>query len=473
MIKNFRQCSCKLNSGLALVSMILVAALWTGCKQQPTELLGKSRLADSEVIHPEWSRNANIYEVNIRQYTPEGTFLALTRHLPRLKEMGVDILWLMPVNPIGELNRKGTLGSYYAIKDYMAVNPEYGTLDDLRLLVNRAHELGMKVILDWVANHTAWDNVLTVDHPEWYKRDTAGNPVSPYDWTDVLQLDYDQKELHDYMISAMKYWVTEADVDGFRCDVASMVPTEFWNRARRELDQVKPVFMLAESEKPELLVSAFDMDYGWEFHHIMNQVAQGKMNVRNMIGYLRKTDTLYPGNSFRMYFTSNHDENSWQGTEFERMGDAAPLMAVLSATVPGMPLIYTGQEACLDKRLKFFEKDTIDWDRNPEYAEFYKILLALKKRNQALWNGNEGGLMELLPVAADSVVMVFTRQKENDRVLCIFNMSAEKQEINMKNFAYPGNYTEVFTGDEVTLKKRILFKLEPWDYRIFELSRQE
>lgn len=458
---------------MAFISLLIVAVLWTSCQQKPTEIFGKSKLPDSEIAHPEWSKNATIYEVNIRQYTPEGTFLALSRHLPRLKEMGVDILWLMPVNPIGELNRKGTLGSYYSIRDYMTVNPEYGTLDDLKLLVNRAHELGMKVILDWVANHTSWDNTLVEECPEWYKKDTAGKLVSPFDWTDVLQLDYGQPELHDYMINAMKHWIIEADVDGFRCDVASMVPTEFWNRARRELDQVKPVFMLAESEKPELLVSAFDMDYGWEFHHIMNQVAQGKMNVTNMITYFRKTDTLYPGNSYRMYFTSNHDENSWQGTEFERMGDAASLMAVLSATVPGMPLIYTGQEACLDKRLEFFEKDTIEWDRNAEYAEFYRILLVLKERNRALWNGNEGGPMEVLPVAADSLVLAFTREKDNDRVLCIFNMSKEKQEIKLKHFPYPGNYADVFTGDEVVLQKRVLFKLEPWDYRIFELSKQE
>ena len=459
------------NSLSALMSFIVIAFLWTACKQQPTEIIGKSRLPDSEIKHPEWSKNANIYEVNIRQYTPEGTFLAFVKHLPRLKEMGVDILWLMPINPIGELNRKGTLGSYYAIRDYLSVNPEYGTLDDLKLLISRAHELGMKVILDWVANHTAWDNTLIEECPEWYKKDTAGKLVSPYDWTDVLQLDYDQPELHDYMINAMKHWIIEADVDGFRCDVASMVPTEFWNKARRELDQVKPVFMLAESEKPELLKSAFDMDYGWEFHHIMNQVAQGKMNVINMVDYFRKTDTLYPGNSYRMYFTSNHDENSWQGTEFERMGDAASLMAVLSATVPGMPLIYTGQEACLDKRLEFFEKDTIDWDRNAEYKEFYRVLLALKDRNKALWNGNEGGLMEIFPLANDSVVLAFTRQKDTDRIVALFNFSNERQEVKLKNFAYRGNYTDVFTGDELSLRKRALFKLEPWDYRIFELLK--
>ena len=461
------------NSFSGLMIVIILTFLWTACKQQPSEIIGTSRLPDSEVTHPEWSRNANIYEVNIRQYTPEGTLLAFVKHLPRLKEMGVDILWLMPVNPIGELNRKGTLGSYYSIKDYMAVNPEYGTLDDLKLLVARAHEMGMKVILDWVANHTSWDNPLTVDHPEWYKRDTAGNIISPYDWTDVLQLDYAQPGLSDYMIGALKYWITEADVDGYRCDVAGMVPTEFWNRARRELDQVKPVFMLAEAEKPELLAKAFDMDYGWEFHHIMNKVAQGSMMVSDLKKYFRKNDSICPGNTYRMYFTSNHDENSWQGTEFERMGNAAPIMAVLSATVHGMPLIYSGQETGLDKRLRFFEKDTILWDGNEEYAGFYKILLDLKHRNKALWNGNDGGLMEILPVSNDSLTLVFTRQKETDRVVVLFNFSKEKQEIKLRNFAYPGSYTDIFNGDEIVIRKRALFKLEPWDYRIFELSEED
>ena len=459
-----------LRAGIILTGFIIISFLWSACKQQPTEFIGKSRLPDSEVSHPEWSRNACIYEVNIRQYTPEGTLLAFVKHLPRLKEMGVDILWLMPVNPIGELNRKGTLGSYYSIKDYVAVNPEYGTLEDLKLLVDRAHEMDMKVILDWVANHTSFDNTLTEEHPEWYEKDTAGNLVSPYDWTDVLQLDYDQPGLTDYMIGAMKYWITEADVDGFRCDVAGMVPTDFWNRVRRELDLVKPVFMLAEAEKPELLVSAFDMDYGWEFHHIMNKVAKGSMNVVDMKKYFGKNDSICPGNAYRMYFTSNHDENSWQGTEFERMGDAAPIMAVLSATVPGMPLIYSGQEAGLDKRLRFFEKDTIEWDGNMEYSEFYRILFSLKERNKALWNGSEGGLMEILPLENDSVVLAFTRQKDTDRILALFNFSKEKQEVKLRNFGWPGNYTDVFTGDELTVRKRALFKLEPWDYRIFELN---
>jgi glycosidase len=418
-------------------------------------------------MHPEWSKNANIYEVNIRQYTPEGTLLAFVKHLPRLKEMGVDILWLMPVNPIGELNRKGTLGSYYAIKDYMAVNTEFGTMDDLKLLVDRAHELEMKVILDWVANHTAWDNPLVTEHPEWYKKDTAGKLVSPYDWTDVLQLDYEQMGLWEYMIGAMKFWITEADVDGFRCDVAGMVPTGFWIWARRELDQVKPVFMLAEAEKPELVEEAFDMDYGWEFHHLMNKVAKGEKAVKDLLGYFRKTDTTYPGNVYRMYFTSNHDENSWQGTEFERMAEAATAMAALSALVPGMPLIYSGQEAGMDKRLRFFEKDTISWDKNPEYAGFYTVLLALKKRNQALWNGNYGGLMEIIPVG-DTSVLAFTREKNGDRILAVFNLSPEKKQFKFQGFPYAGEYTEVFTYTEKTIQKRAPFSLEPWDFMIFE-----
>lgn len=455
-------------TGPAILSAFILLILLSACRQEPGEILGKSMLPDSEVTHPEWSKNASIYEVNIRQFTPEGTFQAFIRHIPRLKELGVDILWLMPVTPVGELNRKGPLGSYYSVKDYMAVNPEFGDMEDLKELVVVAHERGMKVILDWVANHTAWDNPLVTEHPEWYKKDTAGQFISPFDWTDVLQLDYGQAGLWDYMIGAMKYWITEADVDGFRCDVAGMVPTEFWNKARAGLDQAKPVFMLAEAEKPELMVSAFDMDYGWELHHIMNKVAQGEKDVREIVRYFRKNDSIYPGNVYRMYFTSNHDENSWQGTEFERMGEAAEAMAVLSVTVPGMPLVYSGQETGLDKRLRFFEKDTIDWDKNPEYTGFYKVLLDLKKRNHALWNGHEGGWMELIPVKNDSTVFAFCRQKENDWVVALFNFSPDRQEFKLSGFNNPGEYVEVFTGEERLIQRRATFKLEPWDYRIFE-----
>ena len=418
------------------------------------------------VKHPEWSKNANIYEVNIRQYTPEGTFTAFEKHLPRLKEMGVDILWFMPVHPIGEKNRKGTLGSYYSVKDYKAVNPEFGTLDDFKSVVEEAHALGMYVIIDWVANHTAWDNPWIYEHPGWYTKDSAGNFVSPFDWSDVVDLDFDNKELWKAMQDALDYWVTEADIDGYRCDVAGMVPVEFWNETRMRLDKIKPVFMLAEAEEPEHHLYAFDMSYGWEFHHIMNQIANGKMNANAIDSYFKKQDTLYPANAYRMYFTSNHDENSWNGTEFERMGDGARTFALLSATIPGMPLIYSGQEAAFNKRLEFFEKDQIEWDDYP-YQDFYSSLLKLKHQNQALWNGDSGGTSQRIKTSDNKSVYAFIREKEGNKILILLNLSGKNVETTLKGTKFIGNSKEWFTGEHKTLNKNESILLEPWGYLVF------
>jgi glycosidase len=320
----------------------------------------ESSTANIEAV--EWSKNSNIYEVNIRQYTPEGTFAAFENHMPRLKEMGVDILWLMPIHPISEKNRKGTMGSYYAVADYQKTNPEFGTLNDLKHLVSTAHEMGMKVIIDWVANHTGWDNWLISEHADWYTSDSTGNIICPLntDWSDVADLNYDVPEMREYMIQSLEYWVKEANIDGYRCDVAGMVPIDFWVDARTRLDAIKPLFMLAEHEGKEVL-EAFDMIYAWEFHHIMNGIAKGEKTISDIDAYYAKIDTIFDVEDYLMTFTSNHDENSWNGTAFERMGDAVECMAVFSATVPGMPLIYSGQEDELNKRLKFFEKDVIEW----------------------------------------------------------------------------------------------------------------
>lgn len=285
-------------------------------------------------------------------------FQCLCRTPATPEDLGVDILWFMPIHPIGELNRKGSLGSYYSVRDYKAVNPEFGTMEDFKNLVNKAHELGFKVILDWVANHTSFDHQWATDHPEWYTRDEKGNIVSPFDWTDVADLKYDNNPaLWDAMIDALKFWVVEANIDGYRCDVAGMVPVAFWEKARTELDAVKPVFMLAEDEgQRDLMKKAFDANYGWEFHHIMNNIAKGEKNAADVWAYFAKEDTLFAPTSFRMMMTSNHDENSWNGTEFERMGDGAKAFAVMAYTIPGFPMMYNGQEVALNKRLLFFEK---------------------------------------------------------------------------------------------------------------------
>lgn len=447
---------------LPLILILLLVACHAPKKETPVT----KAPPQSDIVHPQWSRNATIYEVNVRQFTPEGTFKAFLEHVPRLKKMGVDILWLMPVNPIGEKNRKGSLGSYYSVRDYKGINPEFGNLDDFKQLVSMAHNEGMKVIIDWVANHSSWDNPWITEHPEWYTRDSLGNMVSPFDWSDVADLNYDNPELRTAMIDAMVYWVREADIDGFRCDVAGMVPVDFWEAARAELDKVKPVFMLAEAEEPQHHIRAFDMSYAWELHHIMNSIAKGEKNANALEAYFHKHDTLYPADAYRMLFTSNHDENSWNGTEFERMGAGSVCMAVLTATLPGMPLVYSGQESAFNRRLRFFDKDTIDW-QDYRLEPFYQKLFTLKHSYQPLWNGTWGGKAERIHTSADSLVYAFVREKEGDRVFVVANLTGAVTDCRLKGDAFAGNYKEWFTEEEIILKKGASLRLKPWEYKVF------
>jgi glycosidase len=448
-----------------LAVLLLGGLLVAACK----ETLREKTPPESFVVHPGWSKNAVIYEVNLRQFTPEGTLMAFMEHLPRLKELGVDIIWFMPVHPIGEKNRKGGLGSYYSVQDYKAINPEFGTMEDFMKVVNKAHELGMYVILDWVANHTAWDNPWVEEHPEWYTRDTNGNLVAPFDWTDVVKLDYDNDTMRAAMIDALKFWVMEADIDGYRCDVAAEVPTAFWESARAALDMVKPVFMLAEAELPEHHINAFDMSYAWELHHIMNEIAKGNKGVADIDKYFVKHDTLYPRDAYRMYFITNHDENSWNGTEYERMGDAVDAFAVLTYTLPGMPLIYSGQEAALNERLKFFEKDTIDWGEYP-LSDFYTGLGKLRKENKALWSGTSGGDLERIKVAGSKDVYAFVRTKEGNTVLSLTNMSPLESIFTLRGSDIDGEFTDWFSGELMNVNKDTEFRLAPWGYKVLVLN---
>lgn len=421
----------------------------------------------SEVKHSDWTRNAVIYEVNIRQYTKEGTFKAFEKDLPRLKNLGVDIVWVMPVNPIGEKDRKGKLGSYYSVRDYKAINPEFGNMDNFKHLVNAAHALGLKFIIDWVPNHTSWDNDLMKTHPEYYLKDSAGKFVSPFDWTDVARLDYHNPATCRYMIETMQWWLKETDIDGFRCDVAHMIPVEFWNQLRPELEKVKSVFILAEADIPAQHLKGVDMSYDWKFHHIMNDIAKGKKSANAVMKHFNWVDSVYPGNSYLMEFTSNHDENSWNGTEYERLGQGAQTFAVLAATIRGMMLIYNGQESGFNRRLKFFEKDTIDWD-SYRLTPFYQTLISLKKRNKALWNGEEGGPVNRISSSKDSAVFVFTRQKDDQKVLVILNLSAKQQTIKLNSSELKGDYREVFTGRKQSFEEKRELNLKPWEYWVFE-----
>ncbi|MBQ0933830.1 alpha-amylase family glycosyl hydrolase [Ideonella paludis] len=394
----------------------------------------------ADMPHLPWTRQANIYEVNIRQYTPEGTLGAFQAHLPRLQKMGVDILWLMPIQPIGRQERKGSLGSYYSIADYTAVNPEFGGLADVKALVQDAHARGMKVILDWVANHTAWDHPWTSQHKDWYKLNAQGEifpvtfnegtPQVEY-WSDVVALNYDSAALREAMIGEMAFWVRECDLDGFRCDVAGLVPTAFWNEARRRLDAIKPMFMLAEWSEPELHEQAFDMSYGWDLQDVFKAIGSGKAGADALRAWVRQpTAKPFPAHAYRMRFTSNHDINSWHGTDAELYGPAYGAFAVLSFTLPGMPLIYGGQEGQLDRRLAFFEKDTITWAGFPRQA-FYSELIALKKAHPALANGQYGAPVSLLD-AGNPQVFAFKRQQNADWVQVVVNVSATPQRYHLQ-----------------------------------------
>lgn len=436
-----------------------------------TDLVEAQTLVDAPIREktvPEWSKNLTIYEVNLRQYSSSGSFKDFESHLPRLKEMGVGILWFMPINPIGEKNRKGSLGSYYSVRDYMAVNPEFGTIDDFKNLVKKCHQYGMYVLIDWVANHCAWDNELLSRHPDWFMQDSAGNIIAPVpDWTDVADLNYDNKEMRRYMINAMKFWLTETDIDGFRCDVAGMCPVDFWNEARPALDSVKDVFMLAEWEDPAFHQKAFDMSYTWEFHHLITDIAKGKKTALSLDTLFFNESKKYRAGDYRMYFTSNHDENSWNGTAYEKFGDGVKTFAVLTFMVPGMPLIYSGQEAGLNKRLQFFDKDTIEWKKD-EFYDLYKVLTALKKENKALWNGTYGGTMGKIKTSDDAAVYAFCREKDGNEVVAVFNLSGKPAKVSITGSPVEGTFTDVFSGKTVSIKVGDTYKLKAWEYVIAE-----
>lgn len=389
---------------------------------------------DAITAHPEWSKDASIYEVNIRQYSEEGTFNAFRKDLPRLEAMGVDILWLMPIHPIGEKNRKGPLGSYYSVQDYKAVNPSFGTEEDFKALVSEAHDLGMKVIIDWVANHTAWDSPWT-ENKDWYELDENGNFIPPRgtDWTDVIQLDYENQEMRAAMTDAMEYWVREFGVDGYRCDVAGMVPLDFWKDVRTKLDEIKPVFMLAEDEGPEMH-EAFDMTYAWTYAHIIREIAAGNDDFGTLDSLMEVEETKFPESAYRMYFTTNHDENSWNGTDPGMYGDNFENFAVLSATLDGMPLIYNGQESNLDKQLEFFEKDEIEW-KEYEYQAFYTMLFQLKEDNEALWNGQYGGDLNIFE--SPEQTYAYKRVKGDDWVFVYLNNSTESINVPLEDYEIP------------------------------------
>ena len=431
-------------------------------KTEEDLLRGKYNYAEAPDM-PDWAEHAVIYEVNVRQYTPEGTFKAFESHLPRLQKLGVKILWFMPIHPIGEKNRKGTLGSYYSIRDYYGINPEFGTLEDFKDLVRKIHEMDMYVLIDLVANHTAWDHPLIEQHPEWYTQDENGDIVAPVeDWSDVADLNYDNSELRQYMIEMMSYWVRETDIDGYRCDVAELVPNDFWGKSIAELRKIKPVFMLAEGQHPSLHAHGFNASYAFNLYWLFNDLAVGKRSSEEIDMFLTMNRYKYPPGSRRMFFTSNHDQNTWHGSAVKRLGPAAEALAVLTFTLPGMPLIYNGQEIGFTQQLEFFEKDEIEWQSSP-YETFYNTLCSAYRNHESLNNGDIKRLE-----TGDTALYAFVRSTAGESALVIANLSSSSLNLEFPLEGLSGTFVDIFAGNELTLSGDTLtVELNGWEYRIY------
>ena len=473
-----------------VVALVFSMALFS-CKKVSKETGKPIKTNSSEIAQfsPEVEENAVIYEVNIRQYSPEGTFNEFTKDIPKLKELGVKIIWVMPIFPISDTKRKATggddskfasempkeeqhkyLGSYYAVSDFKKVNPEFGTIEDFRKMVQTAHENGIYVILDWVPNHTGWDHVWIKEHPEYYTKNEKGeiiDPINPetgksWGWTDVADLNYDNQELRAAMTNDMLHWIKNENIDGFRCDVASNVPTDFWKETIPKLRKEKNIFMLAEAWQPELLKdNLFDMYYAWEGHHTMNKIAQGKEDVSNWDAYMEKSMKEYEANDIAMNFVDNHDENSWNGTVQSRLGKAEEAMIALSYLAPGMPLVYSGNEYGLNHSLKFFEKDSIPKTKGREW-ELLTKLGKLKNENVALAGGKQRASYKKIETSNPSV-LCFVREKEGEKVIYIANMNTENSSLDVNFEAdyhdFSNEKFKVFNGNNK-------LELKPWEYHI-------
>jgi len=415
--------------------------------------------------HPAWIMEGNVYEVNVRQYTPEGTFKAFEKSLPRLKQMGVQTLWFMPINPISKVDRKGALGSYYAVSNYTAINPEFGTMDDWKSLVKHCHDMGFKVIIDWVPNHTGADDYWLTTHPDFFVKDSTGKPLSPFDWSDTRQLDYNNLTMQDSMINAMKYWLTYSDIDGFRCDVAWNVPDAFWKKCIPQLRAMKNIFMLAESDKASNQESGFDATYPWPELHTMVDIAAGKKNAQSLDSIMSVTNKNFPQHALLLYFTSNHDENSWNKADYATMPGAshAPF-AVLTQTLPwSIPLIYSGQEEPFLDSISFFYKDTITFNKYGR-ADFYSRLLHLRKNNDAL---EANASFQKLSTGDDQSIFAFIRKNGSHKVLVIVNLSKSPHEFKIDDKDIDGKAMNIFTSQNENITSSKLFKMDAWGYKVY------
>ena len=447
------------NNLFLLVLIVLIA-----CNTNDNRNNINNNVASIAPINNEVLESAVIYEANIRQYSPEGTFNKFTEDIPKLKELGIKIIWLMPIYPISTTKSKGSLGSYYAVSDYTKVNPEFGNLDDVKKLVNTAHENGMYVILDWVANHTGWDHIWLKEHPDFYTKNENGEITHTVDtdWYDVADLNYDNHEMRVKMEEALQYWIKEVNIDGYRCDVAGMVPVEFWKPTIAKLRELKPIFMLAEAWEPELLKNGFDMAYGWDTHHVLNHIAKGEKAVKAWDERMIQIDTLYQKDDILMNFVTNHDENSWNGTVKERMGAASEVMLALTYVAPGMPLIYSGQEYDMDKRLRFFEKDTIIKTKGKVWPVLEK-LGKLKSSNKALNGGKNAASYTRIKSSNDQKILIFTREKEGVAVTFMANLSETGTIFTSE---IEGSFQDYMANKIIHFSKDDKIGLKPWEYKI-------
>ncbi|HUR10195.1 MAG TPA: alpha-amylase family glycosyl hydrolase [Flavitalea sp.] len=414
------------------------------------------------VKHAPWVAQSNIYEVNVRQYTREGTFKAFEKHLPRLRAMGVETLWFMPVTPISKIDRKGTLGSYYAVSDYKTVNPEFGTMEDFKSLVRKAHDLGFKVITDWVPNHSGADHKWLQTNPNFYYLDSSGKAKYAFDWSDTRELNYDNMALRDSMISAMQFWIRETGIDGFRVDVAGEVPVNFWKECIPKLRAMKEIFLLAEADKAEVHLAGFDASYPWDFFQTIKKIAAGQTNALALDSFMMRQDSTFPSNAYRLFFTSNHDENSWNKSDFGTFpGLKHAAFAVLTQTLPrSVPLIYSGQEEPVLRAISFFEKDNMNF-RNYRREKFYKVLLQLRRQNPAL---AADASFTRVKVGSDSALYAYVREKGENKIAVILNLSAKKQEIKILDERLKGEPMNLFLGVKEPFTLNHHFGIEPWGY---------
>lgn len=470
------------------IVLILAFLALISCKDESKKTdLESSQERTNIAVSDNVLESAVIYEANIRQYSPEGTFAAFTKDIPKLKELGVKIIWLMPIHPISEEKRKATgdtlvvdiqniedrkkyLGSPYAVQDYKKVNPDFGTIEDFRALVDTAHQNEMFVIIDWVPNHTGWDHAWISQHSEYYTKDAEGNITDPlndkgekWGWTDVADLDYGNEEMRTAMIDAMKHWITVEEVDGFRCDVAHGVPQSFWEKAIPVLRAEKHVFMLAEAELPNIMTkNLFEMSYAWERHHLLNAIAKGEKNVSHFDTHMKSSQEKWEKDDILMNFITNHDENAWAGPVKERMGEASETLLALTYCLPGMPLVYSGQEYDLNHRLKFFEKDSIPKEKGKTWPVLAK-LGTLKNEVPALAGGKHAASYERIATGKDETVLAFKRVKGESELIYMANLKAEDDEFYLPE---TGAFLNAISGETEELNNANAFKLPPWGYKI-------